>query len=73
MPGLHHVTAIAGNPLRNLDFYRRTLSLRLVKRTVNFRSAIPATRPVGRARSSRSPLTSRALQSTSPSTHLAAR
>jgi glyoxalase family protein len=36
MSGLHHVTAIAGNPLRNLDFYRRTLGLRLVKRTVNF-------------------------------------
>jgi glyoxalase family protein len=36
MSGLHHVTAIAGNPLRNLNFYRRTLGLRLVKRTVNF-------------------------------------
>ena len=36
MPGLHHVTAIAGNPLRNLDFYTRVLGLRLVKRTVNF-------------------------------------
>jgi glyoxalase family protein len=36
MSGLHHVTAIAGNPLRNLDFYTRTLGLRLVKRTVNF-------------------------------------
>jgi glyoxalase family protein len=36
MSGLHHVTAIAGNSLRNLDFYRRTLGLRLVKRTVNF-------------------------------------
>jgi glyoxalase family protein len=36
MSGLHHVTAIAGNPLRNLGFYRRTLGLRLVKRTVNF-------------------------------------
>ena len=36
MSGLHHVTAIAGNPLRNLDFYFRTLGLRLVKRTVNF-------------------------------------
>jgi glyoxalase family protein len=36
MPGLHHVTSIAGNPLRNLDFYTRTLGLRLVKRTVNF-------------------------------------
>jgi glyoxalase family protein len=36
MSSLHHVTAIAGNSLRNLDFYRRTLGLRLVKRTVNF-------------------------------------
>jgi glyoxalase family protein len=36
MSGLHHVTTIAGNPLRNLDFYSRTLGLRLVKRTVNF-------------------------------------
>jgi glyoxalase family protein len=36
MSGLHHVTAIAGNPSRNLDFYRRILGLRLVKRTVNF-------------------------------------
>jgi glyoxalase family protein len=36
MSGLHHVTAIAGNALRNLDFYTRTAGLRLVKRTVNF-------------------------------------
>jgi glyoxalase family protein len=34
--GLHHVTAIAGNPQRNLDFYVELLGLRLVKRTVNF-------------------------------------
>ena len=34
--GLHHVTAIAGDPQRNLDFYSRVLGLRLVKRTVNF-------------------------------------
>jgi glyoxalase family protein len=34
--GLHHVTAIAGNPQRNVDFYLRTLGLRLVKTTVNF-------------------------------------
>jgi glyoxalase family protein len=34
--GLHHVTAIAGNPQRNADFYLRTLGLRLVKTTVNF-------------------------------------
>lgn len=34
--GLHHVTAIASDPQRNLDFYIRVLGLRLVKRTVNF-------------------------------------
>src|ERR1700743_793203 len=36
MSGIHHVTAIAGNPSRNFDFYTRTMGLRLVKRTVNF-------------------------------------
>ncbi len=36
MPGLHHVTAIAGDPLKNLDFYTRDLGLRFVKKTVNF-------------------------------------
>ena len=34
--GLHHVTAIAGNAQRNLDFYTQVLGLRLVKKTVNF-------------------------------------
>ena len=34
--GIHHVTAITGNARRNLDFYTRTLGLRLVKKTVNF-------------------------------------
>ncbi|WP_019854330.1 ring-cleaving dioxygenase [Actinopolyspora mortivallis] len=34
--GLHHVTAIATDPQRNVDFYRTALGLRLVKRTVNF-------------------------------------
>jgi len=34
--GLHHVTAIAADPQRNLDFYAGVLGLRLVKRTVNF-------------------------------------
>jgi predicted esterase/catechol 2,3-dioxygenase-like lactoylglutathione lyase family enzyme len=34
--GIHHVTAIAGDPQRNLDFYAGTLGLRFVKRTVNF-------------------------------------
>jgi glyoxalase family protein len=34
--GIHHITAIAGDPQRNLDFYAGTLGLRLVKLTVNF-------------------------------------
>ena len=34
--GLHHVTAIAGDPQSNLDFYAGVLGMRLVKRTVNF-------------------------------------
>lgn len=34
--GLHHVTAIASDPQRNLDFYTELLGLRFVKRTVNF-------------------------------------
>ncbi|MFZ0218478.1 MAG: ring-cleaving dioxygenase [Candidatus Dormiibacterota bacterium] len=34
--GLHHVTAIGGDPQRNLDFYVRTLGVRLIKRTINF-------------------------------------
>jgi glyoxalase family protein len=36
MAGIHHVTAIAGQPTRNYDFYTRTLGLRFVKKTVNF-------------------------------------
>jgi glyoxalase family protein len=36
IPGIHHVTAIAGDPQRNADFYVSLLGLRLVKRTVNF-------------------------------------
>jgi glyoxalase family protein len=36
IPGLHHVTAIASDPQRNLDFYVALLGLRFVKRTVNF-------------------------------------
>ncbi|MCP8939016.1 ring-cleaving dioxygenase [Alsobacter sp. SYSU M60028] len=35
-PGLHHVTAIAGAPRRNLAFYTGLMGLRLVKKTVNF-------------------------------------
>jgi glyoxalase family protein len=34
--GVHHVTSIAGSARRNLDFYTRTLGLRLIKKTVNF-------------------------------------
>jgi glyoxalase family protein len=34
--GLHHVTAIAGEPQVNIDFYAGVLGLRLVKLTVNF-------------------------------------
>jgi glyoxalase family protein len=33
---IHHVTAIAGDPQRNLDFYAGVLGMRLVKLTVNF-------------------------------------
>lgn len=36
IPGIHHVTAIAGDPQRNVDFYSSVLGLRLVKLTVNF-------------------------------------
>lgn len=35
-PGIHHVTAIAGDPQLNIDFYAGLLGLRLVKLTVNF-------------------------------------
>jgi glyoxalase family protein len=34
--GLHHVTAIAGDPQSNVDFYVGVLGLRLIKKTVNF-------------------------------------
>lgn len=34
--GIHHVTAIATDPQKNVEFYERTLGLRLVKKTVNF-------------------------------------
>lgn len=33
--GIHHVTAICGDPQQNLDFYTGVLGLRLVKRSVN--------------------------------------
>ncbi|HWO75317.1 MAG TPA: ring-cleaving dioxygenase [Bacillus sp. (in: firmicutes)] len=34
--GIHHITAIVGNPQENVDFYAGVLGLRLVKRTINF-------------------------------------
>ena len=34
--GIHHITAIASDPQRNLDFYTRVLGLRMIKLTVNF-------------------------------------
>jgi glyoxalase family protein len=34
-PGIHHVTCIAGDPQRNLDFWVEVLGLRLVKRSIN--------------------------------------
>ena len=34
--GLHHVTAIAGDPQQNVDFYAGVLGLRLVKLTINY-------------------------------------
>jgi len=34
--GIHHITAIASDPQRNVDFYTQILGLRLAKRTVNF-------------------------------------
>ena len=33
--GIHHVTAITGDPQANLDFYTQVLGMRLVKKTVN--------------------------------------
>jgi len=34
--GIHHITAVAGDPQANLDFYAGVLGLRFVKKTVNF-------------------------------------
>jgi glyoxalase family protein len=34
--GLHHVTALAGHPQKNIDFYVGILGLRLLKKTINF-------------------------------------
>ena len=35
LEGIHHVTAITGDVLRNVDFYARVLGLRLVAKSVN--------------------------------------
>lgn len=35
LDGVHHITAITGDAQRNVDFYARTLGLRMVKKTVN--------------------------------------
>jgi len=34
--GIHHITAISGEPARNVAFYTKALGLRFVKKTVNF-------------------------------------
>jgi|SRR5690625_544426 len=34
--GIHHITAIVGDPQENVNFYAKVLGLRLVKKTVNF-------------------------------------
>jgi glyoxalase family protein len=34
--GIHHVTAIAGDPQQNLNFYSGVLGLKFIKKTVNF-------------------------------------
>ena len=36
LEGIHHVTAITGDAVGNVDFYARVLGLRMVKKTVNF-------------------------------------
>ncbi len=36
IPGIHHITALASSPQRNMEFYSGVLGLRLVKQTVNF-------------------------------------
>lgn len=34
--GIHHITAISGDPQKNVDYYLQVLGLRLIKKTVNF-------------------------------------
>ena len=38
LEGLHHLTMITGDAVKNVDFYANVLGLRLVKKTVNFDS-----------------------------------
>ena len=40
--GIHHVTAIAGDPQANVDFYAGVLGLRLVKLTVAAKYSDPS-------------------------------
>src|SRR5512139_806341 len=35
LKGLHHLTAVTGNPSVNVRFYTQVLGMRLVKKTVN--------------------------------------
>src|SRR3954454_12621463 len=35
LEGIHHVTAVTGNPSHNVAFYTQVLGMRLVKKTVN--------------------------------------
>ena len=35
LKGIHHLTAITAAAQRNVEFYTRTLGLRLIKKTVN--------------------------------------
>ncbi len=36
LTGIHHLTAIASDPARNVAFYTRDLGMRMVKKTINF-------------------------------------
>ncbi len=34
--GIHHITAIAGSPQKNVDFYVKVLGLKFIKKTINY-------------------------------------
>jgi len=34
--GIHHITAVAGDPQQNFEFYTQVMGMRMVKKTVNF-------------------------------------